>query len=414
MAHNHPVMGNPTGKHRPKRRHHGEGSRAYRVQGPRQRPWRCALRMGRDPLTGRPQTRYFWGTSAREAEADRDEYRDRLRRAGSAEAAERTVGAVLDEWYAERSQNIDPSTRQRYWGAIVHQLRPSLGHMLVTDLDAATVAQARASWRSGRRRKGETVGDPLSASSSNLVFGILREALGPSVRLGVVADPTADLERRRKGPSPARFLDAEQARKLLAAVAKDPLALYITVSLALGTRRGEALGMRWPDIDLERGTWTAGLQLRHMPPSERREGEGPYRLVTPKAAASMGRVVSLPAFVTDALKAHKSEQAGVRKKAKVWVQPGDLVFCDGNGQAWPPSSISRRFSQLAERAGLGHLRLHDLRHSAATIMLEMGVPERVVQDVLGHQSAATTRGYTHVVRKLGQEAADVMDRAVGQ
>jgi integrase len=274
----------------------------------------------------------------------------------------------------------------------------------------ADVAAARSGWVN--QRKGPRKGAPLSAAASNIALGILREAFGPLGRRGLVSDPTADVKRRRKATGSAVYLTADQAKALLAAIAGDPLELLVKVALAVGPRRGEILGMRWGDLDLAAGTWTAGLQLRYMPPEARREGEGPYRLVEPKAGHSIGRVVSLPAFLTADLTDHRKAQRAIRRRAPVWVKPGDLVFCDDMGQALPPGSVTRRFEQLAKRALGMHLRLHDLRHSAATIMLAMGVQERVVQDILGHSSGATTRGYTHVVRTLGEDAARRMDDAM--
>jgi len=407
-----PPMVNPTGKHRPKRRHHGEGSRAFRVHDARrQRPWRCDLRMGRDPVTGKLRTRSFWGTSAHEAEHARDEYRDRLRRSGTPEAAERTVDALLTAWLASR--DVDPSTADRYRGVVQHHLSPTLGLLLVADLTERDVEAARASWRRVRIVKGIPVpGGPLSPSSSNLVLGVLRDALGPSIRHGVLPDPTADVAPRRRAASPARYLDQEQARTLLTALEGDPLALLVTVAVTVGPRRGELLGMRWRDLDLDAGTCTAGLQLRRIPPSHRHEGESPYRLVEPKASGSMGRVVSLPAFVVAALLAHRDAQDAALRRQRVRARNG-LVFADELGQALPPGSVTRRFEQLAKRAGLGHVRFHDLRHSSATLMLAMGVPERVVQEILGHASAATTRGYMKVVRRLGADAAERMNEAMG-
>jgi integrase len=404
---------NPTGKHRPKRRHHGEGSRAFRVRDARRRkPWRCDLRLGRDPLTGRLRTKSFWGTSAEEAEAERDAYLARLRRAGSASAAERTVAALLADWMDEKRPDLDPSTARRYAAAIDDHLVPTpvpdgretvrFGDLLVADVTEEHVQAARGAWRN--KHKGPHEGEPLSSSSSNLVLGVLKQAMGreaPAVR------------RRRKTPyGGAVYLTSDQARTLLEALSGDTLELIVKVALAVGPRRGEVLGIRWPDLDLEAGTWTTGRQVRFIPPEARLEGEGPYRLVRPKADHSMGRVIGLPAFVVAALQAHREEWERRRKRAAMWARPGDLVFCDDRGQALPPGTVSRRFKARAKSALGIDMRLHDTRHSAGTLMLAMGVPERVVQDILGHSDGRTTRGYMHVTRQLGSDAAERMDRAL--
>ena len=389
---------NPTGKHRPKRRHHGEGSRPFRVRDTRRRkPWRCDVRLGRDPVTGRLRTRSFWGTSADEAEAARDAFLRRLRLAGSADAADRTVSAMLADWLEERSPDVDPSTFRRYAAAVDQHLDPTLGHLLVAEVGEPEVKAARLAWRNQKTKA------PLSASSSNVVLGILRSAMGADA---------PKIRRRRKPPSVAVYLTEDQARTLLATLKGDPLELLVKVALTVGPRRGEVLGIRWRDLSADYTTWTTGHQVRYIPPEARQPGEGPYRLVRPKVDDSMGRVIHLPSFVVEALREYRVTWEARRRRAALWVKPGDLVFCDDHGQALPPGSVSRRFAQLATRAGTP-MRLHDLRHSAATLMLAMGVSERVVQQVLGHTSGATTRGYMHVVERLGAEAADRMDLAIG-
>lgn len=391
---------NPTGKHRPKRRRHGEGSRPFRVKDTRRRkPWRCDVRMGRDPITGKLRTRSFWGTSAEEAAAERDAFLRRLEAAGSVEGADRTVKAALTEWLAGRKGEVDSSTFRRYAAAIDQHLVPSLGDLLAVEVTAEHVRAARGGWRN------QKTDAPLSASSSNLVLGILRSALGRDA-------PTVK-RRKRQGPPAARYLDEAQARKLLASLEGDPLELIVKVALAVGPRRGEVLGIRWPDLDLEAGTWTLDQQVRYISPEARKEGDGPYALVPPKVDEARGRTIALPAFVVDALTEYEPVWKARKRRAPVWVKPGDLVFCDDHGQALPPGSVSRRFRDKAEAALGFPMRLHDTRHSAATLMLAMGVPERVVQEILGHASGATTRGYMHVVKRLGTDAAERMDRAIG-
>lgn len=400
-----PDVANGTGKHRPKRRHHGEGSRPFRVDDARrQRPWRCALRLGRDPITGRYRQKWFSGTSAVDVEQQRDEYVRRLRLAGSQDAVEMTVAVFLREWFARRKA-VDPSTRERYEGIIERSLVPSLGHLAVAELTYRHVEAAADSWRTVR-------GAPLSAASFNLTLGLLREAMQLAVRRGLLeTDPTAEIARDHKPASVGRYLEADEAQRLIDALRGDYLEPIVTIALAVGPRRGEILGMRWSEINLDRAEWRMGLQLRRIPIASRGAEEGPYRLVPPKSEHGMGRVIILPSFVVDALRAHGAEWEVRRRDAKVWVKPGDLVFCDDMGQALPPNSVTRRFQTLAERAGLGHLRLHDMRHSAGTILLAMGVSERVIQEMFGHASPQQTRQYAKVVRRLGEDAAERMDKA---
>jgi integrase len=391
---------NPSGKHRPKRRHHGEGSRPFlAADARRQRPWRCALRLGRDPETGRLRTKWFSGTSASDAATQRDDYLKRLRRARTPEAAESTVADVLNAYLAERTGNVDVSTWSRYDVAVRLHLIPSLGKVSLPMLTTTAIAAARDSWGT-------------SASSVNLAHGCLRAALELAVARGQLTDsPMAGVPRRRKSEPARRYLDIEDARKLIVALKGDRIERMVIVALGVGPRRGEVLGMRWRDLDLKAGTWKTDMQLRWIPESDRQPDDGPYALLPPKAGHARGRVVALPAFVVDALTAQQAKQDATRAAAKVWA-PNDLVFADAFGNPTPPGSVSRRFTRLAKRAGIDAT-FHTLRHSAATIMLAMGVQERVVQSVLGHASGEQTRAYMHVVSTLGEVAADKMGEALG-
>ena len=179
------------------------------------------------------------------------------------------------------------------------------------------------------------------------------------------------------------------------------------VALALGLRQGEALGLRWSDIDLDART----LSVRRSVQRVGRE----WRFLEPKTARSK-RTVALPAPLADALRAHRTGQLAERMRmGSAWQGEkwGDLVFTDAMGGPLSGFHVYRRFKALLAAAGLPKMRYHDLRHGAASLMAAQGVPARVAMETLGHASITTTMNvYAHVAPELGRDAADRMAAAL--
>jgi integrase len=173
-------------------------------------------------------------------------------------------------------------------------------------------------------------------------------------------------------------------------------------SVALeGLRQGEALGLRWQDVDLRSGTLAVRNSLQRI--------NGVFRLVEPKTRRSR-RTVHLPAVVVAQLRAHRARQLEERlRAAQLWEDHG-LVFATELGRPLHASSVTIRFQRVLERAGLRRQRFHDLRHACASLLLAQGVSPRVVMEVLGHsQVTLTLNTYSHVIPSLGREAGDRME-----
>jgi integrase len=169
----------------------------------------------------------------------------------------------------------------------------------------------------------------------------------------------------------------------------------------MGLRQGEILGLRWSDVDLEAATIRVTQALQRV--------NGRLDFVEPKSQSSR-RTIPLPATVARALRAHRSRQLEERLAAGARWRESDLVFTTSVGTPLDCRNVTRRFQAALEGAGLPRLRFHDLRHTAASLMLAQGVPPRVVMETLGHsQISLTMNTYSHVIPALQREAADRME-----
>jgi integrase len=198
-----------------------------------------------------------------------------------------------------------------------------------------------------------------------------------------------------------RALSPEEARQLLTGAVGDPLeALYI-LAVTVGLRQGELLGLKWQDVDLDAGR----LQVRRS--IARVNGHG-WLEQEPKSASSR-RSVALTPLAVAALQRHRQRQLERRLKALAWEDNG-FVFANEVGRPMTPQNLTKRsFHPLLERAGLPRMRFHDLRHTAATLLLAQGVHPKIVQEMLGHASISLTLDtYSHVTPSLQAEAAEKM------
>ena len=201
-------------------------------------------------------------------------------------------------------------------------------------------------------------------------------------------------------------LTPAEAAQLFSAAAEDRLSPLWLLVTALGLRRGEALALRWEDVDLDR----AHLQVRAT--LQRISGRL-VRADMPKTKSSR-RALPLPEVVVEALRAHRAAQVQERLASRAWADEA-LVFTTSIGTPLEPRNVLRSFHALCDRAEVRRVRIHDLRHAAASFLLLQGVDMRVVMGTLGHSRLATTSDlYTHLLEPVQRAAADRMDDLLRQ
>jgi len=232
-------------------------------------------------------------------------------------------------------------------------------------------------------------------------------ALKQAVRWEYIAsNPAALVERPRVVAVEHRWWTPEQARRFLAATVDDDNQPLWRLALASCLRQSELLALRWQDVDV------AGHRV-HVRRTWSRSGikGAPWVIEEPKGKRQ--RVVVIDVDTVATLLRHRERQAFMRSRSTRWVD-GDLVFPNRDGGMVPGETARRHFRAAIAATELPEIRFHALRHTGATMLLAGGVPPKVVSEMLGHASLATTEQiYLHVLDEMQDDAADVMGRLLG-
>ena len=374
------------------RRGNHEGTR------PRQRPdgrWQIDVRYVRDGASRRASV---YGKTQAEVRRKAKELRSRLDVGKPARDAKVTLGEFATEWAATTLAASDrkPATKELYARIVRTQIAGStLGS---TPLDKLRPRHIEG-WVAGLRSNG------LAASTVRTTYTILRAILDTAVRDGAVAENAAHAIRRPKVTAvEAAFLEPAEVHRLLAAASGGRYAALFGLLVNTGLRRGEALALRWSDVDFDASLIRVRGTLGRV--------NGVLEVTDTKTAKSRRAVPANDAVLT-LLRGVKAAQNAERLQAgSQWHQTG-YVFTTEFGEPCDPRNALRALKVAADRAGLPSVGLHTLRHSAASMMLSGGVPLKVVSDILGHASVAITGDiYGHVAPDVSREAVAKLSAAL--
>jgi integrase len=310
---------------------------------------------------------------------------------------DQTVKQYFERWLEIHKTKIRWSTYLRYQTLVKKHILPALGRLSLHKLTAHDLESLYA-------RKLE---EGLSPISVEAIHKTIHLALKQAVRWRLInRNVSEDISPPRETHLHERqVLTPEQAQQLLAAAKGHRLEAMITLALTTGMRRGELLALRWRDIDFGQNCLYIRRSASRLP--------GGYQVTEPKTARGKRKNI-LPHFVMEALQQHRIRQKELKLKAGPYWEENDLVFCNIYGRFLNTQSLFVLFSSLLKKAGLPHMRFHDLRHSAATILGAMGISAKVIQELLGHSSITITLNvYSHVLPSMQQEAMDKLDSLFG-
>jgi integrase len=310
------------------------------------------------------------------ARLDRGVYVDRSKLA---------VGTYLDEWLAGRV-NLRPASVVFYRVAVDRYLKPELGHLRLSDLRADDIERAF-----GRIRRGvDGRGNPVSPALIARLKTTLRAALNVAVKRGLLhANPVLHVEIVAHSRPAVHVWDAATTGRFLDATSETQHGAMWHLIASFGLRRGEAAGLRWSDVDLELGVALIAVQRTQI---------GRQVLEAAPKTKAGARALSLDAGTVEVLRSHRTRQAAARLAwGAAWVDSG-LVFTHEDGRGLQPQYVTRLFSKACRDGGFPPIRLHDLRHTSASLGLAAGETLVEVSKRLGHsQLAITADTYTHVL-----------------
>lgn len=410
----------------PRRRQRGEGTIYVHKRDANGKPIRYAgqVELGWD-TEGRRRRKTIYGHSHNEVVRKMQALRRQLHEHGDLPTSDVTLETWLKKWLREIAvDRLKPNTLRSYKTAVHKHIIPAIGRQRLSTLSAQHIRQMHRA----------ITGRGLSSTTALNAHRILAAALNDAIREGYTPRNVATLVRApAKAVSKRQGLTAEEAVKVLRVAASQRLGSTWLFAFLLGVRQGERLALRWSHLDLtvgaadvswglQRVTYDHGCMPRDADPTcgKKRGASCPKRklsipegmeyevlkgnlvLMRPKTDDSR-RMVALIEPLRLAL-LHR--QAAVDGERASYTEDHDLVWCEENGAPIDPRDDWECWHQLLEEAGVRPVAQHEIRHSTATLLLELGVDPRVVQELLGHSKMVTTHIYQHVSLTLQRQALD--------
>ncbi len=367
----------------------------------RGKPWSFAVDLPRGTKGERRQRLKGGFRTRAEAERALAELLVELDRGTAVDTSSQTLGAYLDDWLASVTPSLRPTTADLYRRAVDNWIRPRLGGLALQAITPKHLQDLYAELLVSGRTDGS---GGLSPRSVRLAHQVLRLALDRADNWRLIArnPAAARLDLPRMQHRTMQTWAAEEACAFLEATDADRLGGLWSLMVSTGLRRGEALGLRWQDIDLAGGRLSV-VQTVVVASNK-------AYLSEPKTATGRRSVFLYPQIIS-VLARHRERQEADRLLAGPAWQEAGLVFTTSLGTLIHPRNVARDFHAAVRRTGARPIRLHDLRHTAATLALTAGANPKQVQEMLGHARVAITLDvYSHVSQQMHAETAEKIGR----
>jgi integrase len=373
-----------------RRRANNEGSVHYRES---DRRWQASVSLGNG------KRKHFFGKTAAEARAKMIAFQKSQMDGLPVVDERQTVRHFLDHWLDTIKPPVrKPRTHRRYAELIRLHVLPVIGSIRVAKL---TPKELQSVYSKAR-------GAGLTTTTVHQIHAIMHRALKQACAWGEVARNVADLvEVPPIDRKEMKVLTPEQARRFLEAAKGTRFEALWALAVTSGMRQGEMLGLRWEDLDLDRGIVSVRSTLQRI--------GGEWQFNQPKSQKSRRQVALAPSAI-DALRRHRVRQNEERLRMGGAWEDWRLVFANEIGKPMEVTNLTNRyFRPLLEKAGLPIIRFHDLRHTAATLMLAGNTPIKVASEMLGHsQTAFTMDRYMHVNLEMQRAATATIDAVIGK
>ena len=342
-------------------------------------------------VQGKRVTKYF--KTQREGLDWLQNMRNQINSGLTLEGAQKTLSEFLEQWLGSIRASVKPKTITQYRQIVHMHILPLLGGIKLKDLRPDQI----------QALYNQKLDTGTSARTVLLIHAVLHRSLKQAFKWGsIVRNPADAVTRPKIVRKEMKTLSDTQVRTLILAASGTRYEAIFWLAVTTGMRQGELLGLRWSDLD-----WQS--QKLHVQRQLQRTKDG-LVFSGPKSAAGR-RVIMLGEETIKKLRAHLGVLSQERQAAGEQWQENDLIFPSTIGTPWDPRNLFRIFKQFLKKAGLPDIRFHDLRHTAATLMLQQNVNPKVVQERLGHSDITLTLNtYSHVLPSMQEDAAEKLDQ----
>ena len=356
------------------------------------------ISVGKDAITGKYKCQWVTvrGTK-KEAEKRLSEMLNQLDNGTFMKPGKTTLTEYLEKWLTDYAKpNLSPRGFERYAGIIRQHLISALGNITLTQLKPEHLQQHYTAM----------LNNGLSAGTVRYHHAVLHVALQTAVKWGLVSRNVADaVDPPRIHRNEMQTWSEDEVSRFLEASKGSPYYELFFTALFTGMRRSELLGLAWQNVDFIFSQIYVNRSLHHLK-------DGSYVFTEPKSAKSRRTIALSPSAIL-LLHGYKEKQKLERTMLGIPLKDSDLVFSKVEGKPLRPNTITRAFEVLAAHCGLQVIRLHDARHTHASLMLKQGVHPKIVQERLGHASIQMTLDtYSHVAPGLQEAAAAGFDKMV--
>lgn len=352
--------------------------------------------LGKDPETGKYQC--HWETvrgTKKDAERRRAELVHQLDTGTFIKPGKTTIAEYLERWLSDYAQpNLSPRGFERYADIVRKRLVPDIDDLLLTQLKPEHIQRHYSTMRD----------QGLTAGTIRYHHCVLHKSLQTAMKWGLLNRNPADaVDAPKKAHSDMRTWDDFEVRQFLEAAKGSVYYALVHTALFTGMRRSELLALQWRDV---------GLQQVHIHRGLHHLKDGSYVFTQPKSEKSRRTIAFSPSSIL-VLSEHRERQEAIRAMLGETLGKDDLVFGTPTGEPLRPNTVTRAWTMLAAKAGVKVIRLHDARHTHASLMLKQGVHPKIVQERLGHSTISMTLDtYSHVAPGLQQATAESFDTLV--